>query len=155
MEYSIEVTGLSETERLANALEKNIEPGTVILLSGDLGAGKTTFTQFLGRALGVKRRMSSPTFNIIKSYSGKCTIHQMDCYRLEESDEDLGFDEYFNEDDISIVEWPIYIEEFLPDEHLSIRIETLGDEKRRFSFAAKGTAYTRILEALENDFPSD
>lgn len=155
MEYSIEVTGLSETERLANALEKNIEPGTVILLSGDLGAGKTTFTQFLGRALGVKRRMSSPTFNIIKSYSGKCTIHHMDCYRLEESDEDLGFDEYFNEDDISIVEWPIYIEEFLPDEHFSIRIETLGDEKRRFSFAAKGTAYTRILEALENDFSSD
>lgn len=155
MKYSIEVTGLSETERLANALEKNIEPGTVILLSGDLGAGKTTFTQFLGKALGVKRRMSSPTFNIIKSYSGKYTIHHMDCYRLEESDEDLGFDEYFNEDDISIVEWPIYIEEFLPEEHLAIQIETLDDERRCFSFAAKGTAYTRILEALENDFPSD
>ncbi|WP_342387657.1 tRNA (adenosine(37)-N6)-threonylcarbamoyltransferase complex ATPase subunit type 1 TsaE [Salinicoccus bachuensis] len=155
MEYCIEVTGLSETEKLASTLEKNIGPGTVILLSGDLGAGKTTFTQFLGRALGVKRRMSSPTFNIIKSYDGKCTVHHMDCYRLEESDEDLGFDEYFNEDDISIVEWPIYIEEFLPDEHLSIHIETLGEEKRRFKFSAKGTAYTTILEALENDFPSD
>lgn len=155
MEYSIEVTGLSETEKLASVLEKNIGPGTIILLSGDLGAGKTTFTQFLGRALGVKRRMSSPTFNIIKSYTGKCTVHHMDCYRLEDSDEDLGFDEYFNEDDISIVEWPIYIEEFLPQEYLSIDIETLDEEKRRFRFSAKGTTYTTILEALENDFPSD
>ncbi|WP_031546043.1 tRNA (adenosine(37)-N6)-threonylcarbamoyltransferase complex ATPase subunit type 1 TsaE [Salinicoccus luteus] len=155
MEYSIEVTGLSETEKLASVLEKNIGPGTIILLSGDLGAGKTTFTQFLGRALGVKRRMSSPTFNIIKSYTGKCTVHHMDCYRLEDSDEDLGFDEYFNEDDISIVEWPIYIEEFLPQEYLSIEIETLDEEKRRFRFSAKGTTYTTILEALENDFPSD
>lgn len=155
MEYSIQINGIDQTESLAGAIAENVKPGSVLLLSGDLGAGKTTFTQFLGRYLGVKRRMSSPTFNIIKTYHGKYTIHHMDCYRLEDSDEDLGFDEYFNDEDISIVEWPQFIEEFLPDECLSIRI-TVSDEARRiFNLRSSGSKYTKILEALPHDFPSN
>lgn len=70
--------------------------GDLILLNGDLGAGKTTLTQFIGKALGVKRTINSPTFNIIKSYKGtNLKLHHMDCYRLEDSEEDLGFDEFF------------------------------------------------------------
>ncbi|TVT27856.1 tRNA (adenosine(37)-N6)-threonylcarbamoyltransferase complex ATPase subunit type 1 TsaE [Salinicoccus cyprini] len=155
MKYSIEINGLNETEKLARTLADNMEMGTVILLSGDLGTGKTTFTQFLGRSLGVRRRMSSPTFNIIKTYRGDHTIHHMDCYRLEDSDEDLGFDEYFNGEDIAIVEWPQFIEDFLPDEHLSIHITVAGEDARVFKFTSSGMKYTKILEALEHDFSSD
>ncbi|MFC3418814.1 tRNA (adenosine(37)-N6)-threonylcarbamoyltransferase complex ATPase subunit type 1 TsaE [Salinicoccus hispanicus] len=155
MEYTIQINDLGETEKLARIIADNMESGSVILLSGDLGAGKTTFTQFLGRSLGVKRRMSSPTFNIIKTYRGNQTIHHMDCYRLEDSGEDLGFDEYFNGEDISIVEWPQFIEDFLPDERLSIHITVADEETRVFSFNSSGTEYTKIMEALAYDFPSN
>jgi len=95
--HTLKLNSLHDTERLAETLSKVITGGTVILLSGDLGSGKTTFSQFLGKYLGVKRHMTSPTFNIIKSYNAKIKLHHMDCYRLEDSDEDLGFDEYFND----------------------------------------------------------
>lgn len=155
MEYSIEVTGLTETEKLAKTLTKYIMKGTVILLSGDLGAGKTTFTQFMGRYLGIRRRMSSPTFNIIKSYQGKFTIHHMDCYRLEDSDEDMGFDEYFNGEDVAIIEWPKFIQDFLPREHLDINIEFVSEDVRRYHFEAHGEHYIKLLEGLEDDYAND
>src|SRR5699024_8969049 len=105
MKLEVDINNIEETEQLAEKLATLISGGTVILLAGNLGAGKTTFTQFVGSALGVRRRMSSPTFNIIKSYNaGNFIVHHMDCYRLENSDEDLGFDEYFNEHDVSIIE---------------------------------------------------
>ena len=68
--YTLELNSLTDTERFAKILSEQIEAGTVILLSGDLGSGKTTFTQYFGKFLGVKRHMTSPTFNIIKSYKG-------------------------------------------------------------------------------------
>ncbi|MHC0551777.1 tRNA (adenosine(37)-N6)-threonylcarbamoyltransferase complex ATPase subunit type 1 TsaE [Salinicoccus sp. CNSTN-B1] len=155
MEFSIEVTGLMETEKLAKTLTNYIMEGTVILLSGDLGAGKTTFTQFMGMYLGVKRRMSSPTFNIIKSYQGKFTVHHMDCYRLEDSDEDMGFDEYFNGEDVAIIEWPEFIQDFLPSEHLDINIEYVSEDVRRYHFKAFGEHYIKLLEDLEDDYAND
>ncbi|GAB3062988.1 tRNA (adenosine(37)-N6)-threonylcarbamoyltransferase complex ATPase subunit type 1 TsaE [Salinicoccus sesuvii] len=155
MECSIQINNIEETERLADTIAQNIMPGSIILLSGDLGAGKTTFTQFLGSSLGVKRRMSSPTFNIIKTYQGKYTIHHMDCYRLEDSEEDLGFDEYFNDDDVSIVEWPQFIQEFLPEQRLEIHIAVVEQVRRVFTLSSLGPGYTKIMEALANDFPSN
>lgn len=155
MQLSIEVTGLSETEELAKTLAKYIMEGTIILLSGDLGAGKTTFTQFMGIYLGVKRRMSSPTFNIIKSYYGNFTIHHMDCYRLEDSEEDMGFDEYFNGQDVAIIEWPEFIQDFLPPVHLDINIEYVGEDVRRYHFKAYGEHYIKLLEDLEDDYAND
>lgn len=151
MKLEVMVEDLDETKSLAESLSKMINPGTVILLNGTLGAGKTTFTQFIGESLGVKRRMSSPTFNIIKSYSGLYTIHHMDCYRLEHSDEDLGFYEYFNPEDVSIIEWPHFIEDFLPDEFLKIDIENNLEQSRIFSFTAEGRQYDLLLEDLKND----
>ncbi|WP_411842601.1 tRNA (adenosine(37)-N6)-threonylcarbamoyltransferase complex ATPase subunit type 1 TsaE [Salinicoccus sp. HZC-1] len=155
MILEVNVNSMEETRQLAESLAGVITSGTVILLEGNLGAGKTTFTQFIGTALGVKRRMSSPTFNIIKSYNAEYVIHHMDCYRLEHSEEDLGFDEYFNGEDISIVEWPQYIEDFLPEEYLSIAIENKFDDTRLFTLKSNGDKYVTILEALENVITSD
>ena len=104
----ITIHNLDEMKQFAELLVKNVKAGDIILLNGDLGAGKTTLTQFIGKALGVKRTINSPTFNIIKSYKGdELKLHHMDCYRLEDQEEDLGFEEYFEDQAITVIEWSL------------------------------------------------
>src|SRR5690625_5192903 len=86
----------TETIALAQKLAIYLKPGDVITLAGDLGAGKTTFAKGIANCLGVKRTVSSPTFTIVKEYEGEIPFYHMDAYRLENSDEDIGFSEYFN-----------------------------------------------------------
>jgi tRNA threonylcarbamoyladenosine biosynthesis protein TsaE len=142
MTLTFKIDTVEQTKGLAELIADNIERGSIILLRGDLGAGKTTFSQFLGKKLGVKRHMTSPTFNIIKSYPlNGYFLHHMDCYRLEDSLEDLGFEEYFNDNDLSLVEWPDYISEFLPEQYIEITI-TLNNEERQFSIEDHGILIT-------------
>ena len=150
--HTLKLNSLHDTERLAETLSKVITGGTVILLSGDLGSGKTTFSQFLGKYLGVKRHMTSQTFNIIKSYNANIKLHHMDCYRLEDSDEDLGFDEYFNDTDIALVEWPQFIAEFLPDEVININIKYLDESERLVEIEASGEENIKIAEVVYDQF---
>ena len=148
----IPIKNLDEMEHFAEILTKYVGSKDVILLNGDLGAGKTTLTQFIGKYLGVKRNINSPTFNIIKSYKGKeLKLHHMDCYRLEDSDEDLGFNEYFEDDAVTIIEWSQFIQEFLPEEYLVINITTINESQRQINIAAKGYHYTKIKEEIDNE----
>ena len=148
----IPIKNLDETEHFAKILMKHVGSKDIILLNGDLGAGKTTLTQFIGKYLGVKRNINSPTFNIIKSYKGKeLKLHHMDCYRLEDSDEDLGFNEYFEDDAVTIIEWSQFIQEFLPEEYLMINITTINENQRQINIAAKGYHYTKIKEEIDNE----
>lgn len=120
----ITIHNLDEMKQFAELLVKNVKAGDIILLNGDLGAGKTTLTQFIGKALGVKRTINSPTFNIIKSYKGdELKLHHMDCYRLEDQEEDLGFEEYFEDQAITVIEWSQFIKDLLPPQHLIINIK--------------------------------
>ncbi|WP_205628903.1 tRNA (adenosine(37)-N6)-threonylcarbamoyltransferase complex ATPase subunit type 1 TsaE, partial [Acinetobacter baumannii] len=82
-------------QALAEQIGRLAEPGDVLTLSGDLGAGKTSFTQGLARGMGVNGVVNSPTFTIIKEYMGRLPLYHMDVYRMEDELEDLGFDEYF------------------------------------------------------------
>lgn len=152
----ISINNLDELNHFANVLVRHLEPSDLILLNGDLGAGKTTLTQFIGKHLGVKRNINSPTFNIIKSYKGSnLKLHHMDCYRLEDSDEDLGFDEYFQDEGITIIEWSQFIQDLLPKEHLIINIETLSETKRTIKLEAQGTHYLKVKEEVEIEFIND
>ncbi|WP_085060375.1 tRNA (adenosine(37)-N6)-threonylcarbamoyltransferase complex ATPase subunit type 1 TsaE [Staphylococcus haemolyticus] len=152
----ISINNLDELNHFANVLVRHLEPSDLILLNGDLGAGKTTLTQFIGKHLGVKRNINSPTFNIIKSYKGSnIKLHHMDCYRLEDSDEDLGFDEYFQDEGITIIEWSQFIQDLLPKEHLIINIETLCESKRTIKLEAQGTHYLKVKEEVESEFIND
>ncbi|MCH4404007.1 tRNA (adenosine(37)-N6)-threonylcarbamoyltransferase complex ATPase subunit type 1 TsaE [Staphylococcus haemolyticus] len=152
----ISINNLDELNHFANVLVRHLEPSDLILLNGDLGAGKTTLTQFIGKHLGVKRNINSPTFNIIKSYKGSnLNLHHMDCYRLEDSDEDLGFDEYFQDEGITIIEWSQFIQDLLPKEHLIINIETLCESKRIIKLEAQGTHYLKVKEEVESEFIND
>ncbi|MFB1052215.1 tRNA (adenosine(37)-N6)-threonylcarbamoyltransferase complex ATPase subunit type 1 TsaE [Paraliobacillus sp. JSM ZJ581] len=137
-----------ETIKIAEKLAVLLRPGDVVTLQGDLGAGKTTFTKGLGIGLGVTRTINSPTFTIVKEYMGELPLYHMDVYRLEESDEDIGFDEYFNGDGISVVEWPQFITAFLPDKRLDIELKTIEDNKRQMILYPNGHDFEKICKEL-------
>lgn len=135
-----EIHSLQETARFAEELAQKIQNHTVTLcLDGDLGAGKTTFTKSLGRALGVKSVINSPTFTIMKNYTdgaGNPFTH-IDAYRLEGAGQDLGFDEVFDEG-ISVVEWSQYISDQLPADTIRIAITQGTGEDRTFDVTGTG-----------------
>jgi tRNA threonylcarbamoyladenosine biosynthesis protein TsaE len=140
------------TERLAEQLAKRMEPGSLLALDGDLGAGKTRFSQAVAKALGVKETVNSPTFTIIKEYEGEqVPFYHMDVYRIsvEEADE-LGLEEYFFGQGLTIVEWASLIAELLPEERLDIYISVLGATEREFELVPHGAAYeSRCAELAE------
>ena len=128
------VKGLEETKKLANDFAAKLKGGEVVLLNGDLGAGKTTFTQFVFASLGVKEVVSSPTFAILKSYQGKFKLHHFDTYRIttEEAIES-GFDEIFEEkDSIKFVEWSENIAPLIPKDVIIVNIKYLSESEREF-----------------------
>jgi tRNA threonylcarbamoyladenosine biosynthesis protein TsaE len=123
-----------ETRRLAVALSPLLRPGDVVSLGGDLGAGKTTFVQGLAVGLGIRDRVTSPSFVLLKEYlGGRYPLIHMDVYRLERMQEvvDLGYDEFLDPSHIVVVEWGDMVEPLLPKEHLSIQMSYGDDESRR------------------------
>lgn|SRR5690554_4536616 len=145
---TIKVMSEFETKTLASKLAQLLRPNSVITLTGDLGVGKTTFTKGLGEALGIKRTINSPTFTIVKSYHAEIPLHHIDAYRLEDSEEDIGFDDYFSDQAITVIEWPQFIDSFLPKERLEISIERLDEESRLFKFNPIGSYYEKVCEEL-------
>lgn len=146
--YELITHSTEETARLAERLATFVEAGTVITLNGDLGAGKTTFTKGFAKGLGVKRNVNSPTFTIMKQYQGRLPLYHMDVYRLEETGDDIGLEEYILGDGVAVVEWSNLIEESLPTERLAITIERVGDESRRVTFTPTGQRYTAWCEEI-------
>ncbi|MGX9136227.1 tRNA (adenosine(37)-N6)-threonylcarbamoyltransferase complex ATPase subunit type 1 TsaE [Rummeliibacillus sp. JY-2-4R] len=148
MTLEIRVASLDETNRLALKLAKLLEAQDTITLEGNLGAGKTTFTQFLAKGLGIKRTVNSPTFTILKQYEGRLPFNHLDVYRLADSDEDLGWDEIFYGEAVTVVEWAHLIEQDLPPERLEIIIERIDEHSRRFLLKPIGIHYERLCEEL-------
>lgn len=128
------VNSLNQTEQLANKFATSLKPGDVVVLHGDLGAGKTTFTQFVFKALGVKESVTSPTFAILKTYHGKYVLHHFDTYRIttEEAIE-AGFDEILNEpNSIKFVEWSDNVADLLPPVVKKVNINYVDENTRVF-----------------------
>lgn len=123
--------------------------GFILTLDGDLGAGKTTFTKGIGRGLGIKKVINSPTFTIVKVYHGDKTLYHFDAYRLEGENDELGFEEMFEDDGVCVVEWPEFIEDILPKERLQIRIIKNEDNTRSFDITAVGEKYEDLLKELK------
>lgn len=149
MDRTFQVHSIEDTEQFARQLAPLLSPPDVLTLEGDLGAGKTTFTQALAKALGVKRTVSSPTFTIMKQYEGRVPFNHLDVYRLEHSDEDLGWEEIFEGDAISVVEWAHFIEEDLPKERLEIRLTRDGETSRTIRLFPKGERFENICKELQ------
>lgn len=137
-----------ETHDLGEKIGKLSQAGMVILLDGDLGAGKTCLTQGIAKGLGITRSVTSPTFTIQKIYHGRLLLNHIDAYRLEGIHQDLGFDEYMNDEGLTVIEWSNFSPELVPDERLTISITLLENGDRNFSFEAIGKQYENLLEAL-------
>ncbi|MFV0381151.1 MAG: tRNA (adenosine(37)-N6)-threonylcarbamoyltransferase complex ATPase subunit type 1 TsaE [Breznakia sp.] len=144
----IRIQTLEDTKQLANTLVHLLKRKGCLCLSGDLGAGKTTLTKYIGKALGIEEVITSPTFTILKIYEGEHPLYHVDAYRLEEISQDLGFEEYFESEGLSVIEWYEFIEEALPKERLEITIE-LDGEIRIAHVEAKGERYQSVLEELK------
>jgi len=149
--WQLPIASLDATKQLAQYIGSQSWPGFVIALDGDLGAGKTTFSKALAAEIGVKEVVSSPTFTIIKEYEGdRLPFYHMDVYRLslEEADE-LGLDDYFYGQGITIVEWASLIEELMPEQYLSIHIEYIDEQQRMVHIQAFGERYEQLLQYLQ------
>ena len=136
---------------LGEEIAPSLKAGDVLVLNGDLGAGKTTFTKGLAKGLGVKEIVKSPTFTIIREYqSGRLPLYHMDVYRLEDGGaEDLGLEEYFDGDGVSVVEWAQFAEDELPDDYLSISFKRTDRENNRvITLNPHGSHFEKIVGGL-------
>ena len=147
-QFEIMTNSPEETGRFAEELAVLLKPGAVLTLEGDLGAGKTTFTKGLAKGLGVTKTVNSPTFTIIKEYKGRLPLYHMDVYRLDDSFEDLGFDEYFEGEGVTVVEWAHLIQDQLPKELLSLSIYREGDSARRIVLKPYGNRYIELCKEI-------
>ena len=148
---TITLQNLDDTKALADQIAGLVRGKVLtITLDGDLGAGKTTWTQFFGRALGVKKTINSPTFTIMKPYkqADGMPLYHFDAYRLEGAHQDLGFEERF-EEGLCVVEWADFIRDQLPADHLEMKIEGNGDQTRTVTLIATGPEAQKVLEGLE------
>jgi len=133
-----EVNSVEETWALARQLAAELKPGDVVCLEGDLGAGKTTFTQGLAAALGVTGRVTSPTFCLVQEHRGRTLLVHMDLYRLHGEDDVLaiGWEDYLAEGAILVVEWPERAGSLIPPNARHVVFTHLeGDERRRLAFS--------------------
>lgn len=147
-QFEITTSDSKQTMDFATRLANVLQPGDVIALEGDLGAGKTTFTKGLALGLGIDKTVSSPTFTIIKEYQGKLPLYHMDVYRVQDSFEDLGFDEYFEGGGVTVVEWAHLIEEQLPLERLTIFLTHDLVQGRKLRLEPNGYRYEQICKEI-------
>lgn len=134
-------------------LAKQLEPGAVIALNGNLGAGKTRLVQAIATALGVDpSEVNSPTFVLIQEYQGTLPLYHFDTYRLKDTDEflELGADDLLYSDGVCLIEWADKVAEVLPRDTLQINIEHTSETARTFHFQGQGSRSVKIVTALQH-----
>ena len=151
--FTLTAKNEEETKWIAAQLAQLLEPKDVILLEGDLGAGKTTFTKGLAKGLGIDTVIKSPTYTLIREYTkGRLPLYPMDVYRLENvGGDDMGLEEYLYGNGVSVIEWATFIEEELPDAYLTIQLVPTGEfyENREVTFIPTGERYDALVETLQ------
>lgn len=153
MEYSFISDSKEKTQDFGSFIAPYFVRGDVVLLEGDLGAGKTTFVGGVSKALHIKDEVISPTFNIMKCYfKGDLPLYHIDAYRLENQNIEIGLDEYIEGDGVCFIEWPQYILPLIPDERLEIVLEHLGDNSRRITLKSDAPHFEEIIKAIKEKF---
>lgn len=144
------------THRLGQALGRLLQPGDVVCLSGELGAGKTALTRGIGAGWGALERVTSPTFTLVHEHARArdgAVLYHVDCYRLAGATdaETIGLDDMLHSEGVIVIEWPEQVAAALPDRRLWIRIQATGEHVREFTCEAQGTRYERLLDELRAD----
>ena len=149
-----------QTRELGAALARRLSPGDLVLLSGTLGSGKTTFIQGIAMGLSINDQVTSPTFTLVAEYTGggvdgSLQLHHVDLYRLggESGDlESFGLEEVLDDPDaVTAVEWPQRAAAILPDEYLLVELDPVADSKRRVRFIGRGRRYQQLVSELRSE----
>jgi tRNA threonylcarbamoyladenosine biosynthesis protein TsaE len=156
-EFVFDAADESATERFGAALANALPPRAVVALCGTLGAGKTRLVRAIATACGVPRdHVVSPTFVLCQQYAGDRTINHLDAYRLRDEDEfrDIGVEELFASDALTIIEWADHVAHALPEKYLQIGIEVTGPTSRRFVATSVGARYESTIASLSALLPT-
>jgi len=149
MKVTFESQSPAQTRRLGERLAPLFQPGDVVLLQGELGAGKTCLAQGIGAGLRVKEAVKSSSFVLVNEYSGRLRVYHADLFRLEDPQEvfELGLEENAA-DGLLLVEWPDRAPQEMPPEHLLVRFEVLDERRRRIALEPHGGRYEDIVRQL-------
>lgn len=132
-------------ERLGTLLQKN----DVLILSGELGAGKTTFTKGLAKSLGIRQMIKSPTYTIVREYEGRLPLYHLDVYRIEGDADSIDLDEFLFGGGVTVIEWGHLLGEDLPDSYLELEILKEADG-RCLQFIAHGSRAEQLIKELQD-----
>ena len=150
LKYKVISKSESGTKALAAKIMAFLYPGDVVLLTGDLGAGKTTFVGGALESLGYKEHVISPTFNILKCYfEVKPNVFHIDAYRLENQNIDIGLEEFIEGEGVTFIEWPNFIAPLIPPKHLEVSLKRIGDNEREITVTDPSDFYQDLIKALE------
>lgn len=153
MQFTFISTSKETTQRLGAFIASRFVRGDVVLLKGELGAGKTTLTGGVAKALAIQDDVISPTFNIMKCYfKGTLPLYHIDAYRLEGQNIELGLEEFIEGNGVCFIEWPQYIEPLLPDEYLTITLKNAGDDHREITLEGNNAHFDDIVAAVKGEF---
>jgi tRNA threonylcarbamoyladenosine biosynthesis protein TsaE len=135
MKKTIISNSSDETFSFADELGKNLQKKSIVALYGNLGAGKTIFAKGLAAGLGIIDEITSPTFSLLEVYEGNITLYHFDLYRIDDPDEflNLSFEEYWEGDGVSVIEWPEIAENILPKKRINVWIEYIDENIRRIT----------------------
>jgi len=148
----------SDTQQLGEKISQLAQSGDIFLLTGDLGAGKTTFSKGFAKGLGITQMIKSPTYTLIREYdSGRLPLYHMDVYRLEGSGDDLGLDEYLDGDGVCLIEWGEIIKDMIENPFIELIIHKTPEDTRfltvkNYEFDER---YQQILTLLSEETIND
>ena len=131
-------------------LGKLLRAGDVLVLTGDLGAGKTTFTKGLALGLGISQMIKSPTYTIVREYDGRLPLYHLDVYRIGDDPDSIDLDDFLFGEGVTVIEWGELLGENLPEDCLKLSL-LKKEDGRELVFEAKGKRAQVLLEGLQND----
>jgi tRNA threonylcarbamoyladenosine biosynthesis protein TsaE len=141
-----------ETYQLGIKLGKNLTAGDIVALTGELGSGKTCLIQGIAVGLAIlnPKQVTSPTFTLINEYRGRLPIYHFDLYRISKPEEfyDLGFEEYFYGDGVTLIEWAEKAVDWLPPQHISVCIKVLSETQREIQLSSSETKFEKFFQTL-------
>ncbi len=149
MDYKYTSRNETDTIELAQNIESEKFPNMVICLDGELGSGKTVFVKGFAQALGITDNITSPTFNLVKEYeNGELPLYHMDMYRTEDNIDNIGIEEYFTKNGVTIIEWAELVKDYLPEERLDITIMVVDENTRIIKLVPHGQLYEEICSSV-------
>jgi tRNA threonylcarbamoyladenosine biosynthesis protein TsaE len=143
-----------DTLRLGGQIARHLRKGDIICLCGDLGSGKTVLAKGIAEGLGIeKKEVVSPTFILMRKYDGRLPLYHFDLYRLGDAGEmaDLGYEEYFFDNGVSIIEWAERLGKLTPEAYLKVKIKVIAEKSRRITVTAKGGRYKGVLDKIDEN----